>query len=65
MKNAVYSLIGDRARVQQGFQAAALENAISRMYSGVHFRVDMRMDLSRESVGWAVVERLMHEADLS
>lgn len=52
---------GMQARHYTSFEAAAYENAISRLYAGVHFRVDMENGMRQgRCIGETVVERLMH-----
>lgn len=48
------------ARYYTSFEAAAYENALSRLYGGVHFRVDMENGLRQgRCVGQALLTRLM------
>lgn len=51
---------GLRARSYTSFHAAAYENAISRLYGGVHWRVDMENGLEQgECVGQIVIGALL------
>lgn len=51
---------GLRARHYTSFEAAAYENAISRLYAGVHYRVDMENGLQQgRCIGAAAYEMLM------
>lgn len=51
---------GLRARSYTSFEAAAYENAISRMYGGVHYRFDLENGLSQgRCVGQTIVETLL------
>ncbi|GAB4525613.1 MAG: hypothetical protein OHK0046_41590 [Anaerolineae bacterium] len=51
---------GLRAREYTSFYAAAYENAISRLYGGVHYRVDMENGLKQgQCVGQQVVDHLL------
>jgi membrane-associated phospholipid phosphatase len=53
---------GLRARDYTSFHAAAYENALSRLYAGVHYRVDMENGLEQgQCIGQAVIDRLMSD----
>lgn len=51
------------ARSFTSFEAASYENAISRLYGGVHYRMGMEAGMRQgECIGRAVIERLRGEA---
>jgi len=52
-----------RARHYTSFEAASYENAISRLYAGVHYRVDMENGMRQgRCVGGNAVTRLLNPA---
>lgn len=51
---------GMKARTYTSFHAAAYENALSRLYGGVHWRVDLENGLEQgQCVGQAVIDALL------
>jgi hypothetical protein len=53
---------GMRSRWYTSFEAAAYENALSRLYAGVHYRVDMENGLEQgRCVGQTVIDTLIQQ----